>query len=184
VTLDWTLILSTHERWLRRVVSARVQEAQAVDEVMQEVALAAVAQQSPLVNPARVIGWLYRLAVRQSLVYRRKAGRHRALVGRYAQRCSRIEDASDTSPLNWLLSDERQNLVRQALDRLLPRDVDLLNLKYAEGWSARELAERLSVKTAAVEARLHRARLRLRAELTALASEFATENTHDERTSV
>ena len=64
-------------------------------------------------------------------------------------------------------------MVQQALRRLPPRDADLLVLKYAEGWSARELAGRLGVKTAAVEARLHRARGRLRAELTALATEFA-----------
>ena len=49
---------------------------------MQEVAMAAVAQRSPLLNPSRLVGWLYRLAVRQALIYRRKAGRQRALVGR------------------------------------------------------------------------------------------------------
>ena len=40
--LDWGATLAEHERWLRRVVAARVGKAQAVDEVMQNVALAAV----------------------------------------------------------------------------------------------------------------------------------------------
>lgn len=35
-------------------------------------------------------------------------------------------------------------------------------LKYSEGWSYRELAARLGVGEGAVEARLHRARRRLR----------------------
>jgi RNA polymerase sigma-70 factor, ECF subfamily len=173
LVLDWPAILAAHEDWLRHVITARVQERQAVDEVMQEVALAALAQRSPLINPARMVGWLYRLAVRQALIYRRKAGRQRALVGRYARTQATGGEDPALSPLGWLLHDERRGMVQQALHRLPPRDADLLVLKYAEGWSARELAGRLGVKTAAVEARLHRARGRLRAELAALATVFA-----------
>ena len=158
---DWSVVLSAHDRWLRRVVSARVQERQAVDEVMQEVALAAVAQRSPILNPARVVGWLYRLAVRQALIYRRKSGRRRALVDRYARARAAGSEDPGLSPLSWLLHDERRSLVHEALRRLPPRDADLLVLKYAEGRSARELADRLGVKTSAIEARLHRARGRL-----------------------
>ena len=84
--LDWGATLAEHDRWLRRVVASRLGESQAVDEVMQDVALAAVAQRSPLHNPARVAVWLYRLAVRQVLIYRRKTGRQRSLVNRYAAR--------------------------------------------------------------------------------------------------
>jgi RNA polymerase sigma-70 factor (ECF subfamily) len=173
---DWSAILSANEHWLRRVVTARLHERQAVDEVMQEVALAAVAQRSPLLNPGRVVGWLYRLAVRQTLLYRRRAGRHRALVDRYARdRGAEVTDPG-RSPLSWLVCDERRSLVQQALRRLPPRDADLLVLKYAESWSARELAERLGMKTATIEARLHRARGRLRSELAALAAEFANDS--------
>jgi RNA polymerase sigma-70 factor (ECF subfamily) len=163
--LDWHAILSSNERWLRRVVGTRLQKRQEVDEVMQEVALAAVAQRSPLLDPGRLVGWLYQLAVRQALIYRRKAGRQRALVGRYARQRSAGTEAPESSPLQWLLCEERRDLVQQALRRLPPRDADLLILKYAEGWSARELAERLGVRTVAIETRLHRARVRLRAEL-------------------
>jgi RNA polymerase sigma-70 factor, ECF subfamily len=173
---DWSEILSAHEHWLRRVVTSRLQERQAVDEVMQEVALAAVAQRAPLLNPGRVVGWLYRLAVRQTLLYRRKAGRQRALVDRYARQRGAEDSNPGRSPLSWLMHDERRSLVQQALRRLPPRDADLLVLKYAEGWSARELAERLGVKTATIEARLHRARGRLRSELAALAAAFANDS--------
>lgn len=106
--LDWPAILAAHERWLRRVVTARVQERQAVDEVMQEVALAAVAQRSPPLNPGRLVGWLYRLAVRQALIYRRKAGRQRALVDRYARQQATGGEDTSLSPLSWLMHDERR----------------------------------------------------------------------------
>jgi RNA polymerase sigma-70 factor (ECF subfamily) len=41
----------------------------------------------------------------------------------------------------------------------------VLVLKYTEHWSYRQLAEHLGTTESAVEARLHRARARLRAEL-------------------
>jgi RNA polymerase sigma-70 factor, ECF subfamily len=170
--LDWGATLAEHDRWLRRVVAARVGEAQAVDEVMQNVALAAVAQSSPLVNPGRVAVWLYRLAVRHVLIYRRKTGRQRSLVDRYATRKAVSEVDAAPSPLAWLVNDERQQLVQSALRRLAPRDAELLTLKYAEGYGARELAGRLGANVATIEARLHRARNRLRAELVDLAQEF------------
>jgi RNA polymerase sigma factor (sigma-70 family) len=170
--LDWGATLAQHEQWLRRVVAARLDEPQAVDEVMQDVALAAVAQRSPLVNPARAAVWLYRLAVRHVLMYRRRIGRQRSLVDRYVTRNAPRESDSSPSPLAWLVSDERQRLVQTALRRLPSRDAELLVLKYAEGYGARELAARLGASISIIEARLHRARRRLRAELAAMAAEF------------
>ena len=175
---DWGATLAWNERWLRRVVASRLGEPQAVDEVMQDVALAAVSQRSPLREPARAAVWLYRLAVRQVLIYRRRSGRRRGLLDRYAARQDKTEIEGSASPLAWLVRDERQALVRDALRRLPPRDAELLVLKYAEGFTAREVSERLGVSIPTIEARLHRARGRLRAELTGRASDFE-ESDHD-----
>jgi RNA polymerase sigma-70 factor, ECF subfamily len=177
-TMDWGATLAIHERWLRRVVASRLGEPQAVDEVMQDVALAAVAQRSPLHNPARAAVWLYRLAVRHVLIYRRKSGRRRSLVDRYAARQSPFTVDSAPSPLAWLVQEERQKLVQDALRRLPPRDAEILVLKHAEGFTARELSDRLGVAVATVETRLHRARHRLRVELAELSAEFEASD-HD-----
>jgi RNA polymerase sigma factor (sigma-70 family) len=178
--LDWGATLAEHEGWLRRVVASRVGEPQAVDEVMQNVALAAVSQRSPLTRPARVAVWLYRLAIRHVLIYRRTVGRQRSLVDRYASRRGPAETDGTPSPLAWLLNDERQQIVQAALRRLPPRDAELLILKYAEGLGARALAERLGATITTIEARLHRARNRLRAELAILAADF--ERSHHDNT--
>jgi RNA polymerase sigma-70 factor (ECF subfamily) len=146
-------------------VLARLGERQAVDEVMQEVALAAVAQRSPLLDPAKVGAWLYRLAVRQALLFRRHRGRQSRLEGRYARDREPAECVGanhDPDPLDWLVRDERRDLVRRALAGLARRDAEILLLKYTEGWSYRELAAHLGVGEGAIEARLHRARRRLR----------------------
>jgi RNA polymerase sigma factor (sigma-70 family) len=167
--VDWAAALAEHGRWLRTVVGARLGEPQAVDEVLQEVALAAVAQKAPLADPSRAAPWLYRLAVRQTLLYRRKQGRRRKLTDRYAARKRAVEsDSQPPNPLGWLLSEERRQQVRQALAGLPKRDAEILLLKYTEDWSYREMARHLGISESAVEARLHRARQRIRAELTAL----------------
>jgi len=133
------------------------------------VSLAAVRQRAPLEDPAKVAPWLYRLAVTQSLLYRRKQGRRRKLTDRYAQRFRPSEaDVRQSEPLPWLIAEERRQLIRTAVARLPGRDAELLLLKYTEDWSYRELAGHLGITESAVEARLHRARQRLRHELTSL----------------
>ncbi len=166
--IDWAAELAQHERWLRTVIAARLGEPQAVDEVMQEVAVAAVEQKAPIEDPKKVAPWLYRLAVTQSLLYRRKMGRKRKLTDRYAQRFQPTEhDTRQDDPLGWLLAEERRRQIRQAVDQLPKRDAEILLLKYTQEWSYKDLAEHLGISESAVEARLHRARKKLRSQLAA-----------------
>ena len=160
--IDWAAALAEHGRWLRVAILARVGDRHAAEEVLQEVALAAVAQRSPLLDPAKLPAWLHRLAVRQALLYRRGRGRRRRLIERHAERPRSPETAD---PLGWLLENERAAIVRAALDRLPRRDAEILMLKYAEDWTYRQLADHLGLSVPAVEARLHRARRKLRSEL-------------------
>lgn len=169
--IDWQTTLLEHDRWLRTVVLARVGHSGAVDEVMQEVALAAVRERAPIVETAKVAPWLYRVAVRQALLYRRRQGRFRKLTSQYADRRQPTDrDEHMPDPLSWLLASERDDLVRQALARLPRREAEILLLKYSENWTYEQLAQRLGATESAIESRLHRARLRLRRELAAFES--------------
>ncbi len=158
--------LIEHQRWLRTVVYARAGSPEAVDDVMQEVFAAACSSGLPH-DPGKVAPWLYRIAVRQALLYRRKAGRRRKLVTRYRNRLKQSDGHSRGDPLTWLVADERRQMVREALARIAPRDAEILLLKYSEDWSYRQMAEHLGMSIAAVQARLHRARQHLRRELRA-----------------
>ena len=170
--IDWSAVVAEHGRWLRTVVLARLGESQAVDEVLQEVFAAAVRQQAPLADRAKIAPWLYRLAVRQTLLYRRKQGRQRKRIARFAERFQpTVHDSRERDPLEWLLTEERRRMVRTALRKLSRGDGEILLLKYTEDWSYHEIAKRLGVSHSAVETRLHRARARLRAELSS-AAEF------------
>ncbi len=166
--IDWEHVFRQHRGWLRTVVLARVGEPQAVDDVMQEVSLAAV-RQGPLADPAKLAPWLYQLAVRQSLLYRRKQGRRRKLNDRYAARFPPDGEAHPTADLlAWMLAQERRGLVRRAFAQLPRRDAEVLLLKYIHGWSYGQMMENLGISHSAVANRLRRARERLRAELARL----------------
>ncbi len=167
--VDWQAALAEHDRWLRTAVFVRLRDRDAVDEVMQEVALAAVRQAAPIRDATKVAPWLYRLAVTQCLLYRRKRGRRRKLSRRYAERTRPSEhDRRTPEPLDWLLAEERGRLVHAALDQLAARDAEILMMKYVHGWSYHQIAAHLGISHSAVEARLHRARQRLRDELAAM----------------
>lgn len=167
--LDWPTLWNEHQHWLRTVVGARVREAEAIEDVMQELGLAVSRRWPTLRNPEAVGPWLYRLAVRQALLYRRNCGRRRRLQVRY-QQFAEVPGSENNGedPLNWLIASERRQLVRHALARLSPRDAEILLLKYSEQWTYQQIAARIGVSHSAVEARLHRARQRLRSELAVL----------------
>jgi RNA polymerase sigma-70 factor (ECF subfamily) len=152
------------EHWLRAVVAARLGESQGVEEVLQEIALQTVRQPATWAAVTYQPGWLYRVAVRQCMLYRRRHGRQRKLLSRYAQRQTCADHLAE-DPLAWLLSGERLALVRLAISRLPTRDAEFLLLKYSQDCSYAQIAEQLGTTTSAVEARLHRARERLRREL-------------------
>jgi RNA polymerase sigma-70 factor (ECF subfamily) len=165
--IDWGAALGEHDRWLRSIVHARLDEPGAVDDVMQEVAVAAVRQAAPIHDSSKVAPWLYRLAIRQALLYRRRMGRARNLTRRYADRFQPTDDdGGRESPLKWLLLRERRHAVQAALATLRPVDAEVLLLKYAQNWNYHQIAAHMEISHSAVEARLHRARARLRRALT------------------
>ena len=168
VTQIPTDALEEHECWLRSVIFARSGVPDAVDEIYQEVLLA-YCNKFAGISETALAPWLYRVAVTQSLLYRRKLGRFRRLKKNYEERIRPgVYDNEYHDPLELLLSEERRSLIRKAMEKLSRKDAEILILKYTENWSYRDLANRLGVSESAVEARLFRARNRLRKELRVL----------------
>jgi RNA polymerase sigma-70 factor (ECF subfamily) len=164
--IDWDAVLRSHGRWLRTILYSRLRDTDAVEEAMQELAVAAIRETAPVADVSKVGPWLYRVAIRQALLYRRKCGRRRGLTARYAERRPPTEhDPRSPDPLEWLLAEDRRRAVRAALENLPRRDAEILMLKYTEDWSYQQIADHLGTTTDAVESRLHRARRRLRAAL-------------------
>jgi RNA polymerase sigma-70 factor (ECF subfamily) len=150
---------------LRKIILARTGEMQAVDEVFQQVALAAVEQKAPLADPAKIAPWLHRIAVIHSARFRRKLGRERRTLQGFTRNQMSLGTGTVGDVLGWLVVRERHEQTREALARLDGADREFLLLKYSERWSYQEIAERLGITPKAVDARLVRARARLRNEL-------------------
>lgn len=172
--IDWHQVLTEHRRWLATVVRARGVEVDSLEEVLQEVQAAAVQHESRLQDRSKLAPWLYRIAVTCALQHRRRTGRRRRLIENYAADQRDRFSQCEPDPLDWLLADEQRRIVRQAITSLPSRDAELLLLKYTEDWSYRQLAEHLGITPSALEARLHRAREKLRRAIARLSPETLT----------
>lgn len=166
-SIDWERVFLANEKWMRSVIALRVGESAAVDEVFQEVALAATKQKSPLRDISKLGAWLYKLVVLQSSLYRRRAGRKRNLLKRYELDCVATNENSmdKKEPLDWLLSEERSRLVRSALKNLQDGYREILLLKYCDDLSYHEISQKLNMTETAVQSKLHRARILLKKEI-------------------
>ena len=162
-------IFLEHESWLRTVVRSRLQEPEAIEDVMQNIAMAIVRQREALAGVQKIGAWLYQIAVRQVLMYRRTTGRRRRLQDRLSQGVASESEA--VGPLQVLLSQEAQGRVGQALEKLPELDRQVLLLKYTEDWSYREIAAHLGVQEETVEYRLMKARKSLRQQLKSFVEE-------------
>jgi RNA polymerase sigma-70 factor (ECF subfamily) len=157
--------LVAHQGWLKKVILARTGDPQAVEEVFGRVALAAAENHSRLSDPAKLAPWLHRIAVVQSCRHRRKLGRERRALARLVQQRCSLENGYADDVVALVLASERREQVRRAMSRLAGRDAEVLLLKYGERWSYRQIAGHLGITEKAVDARLLRARARLRHEL-------------------
>ena len=179
-----------HGSWLRAVAIARLRGLEGADDVMQDVAMAAIRNWETLRTAANAKPWLYRLTVRAALMHRRTLGRARKRIkeaidtyttrhgvsesGRQHKKASGggtgwlDGDASGAmgvgtgDPLGALLAAERHTQLRVAIAKLPVKDMEMLLLKHVDDCSYQEIAQRLGVTAGVVQMRLFRARQKLR----------------------
>ena len=149
---------------MRTVVGSRIHDANAADDVMQEIAVAVLQQNARPTDPQKVSAWLYRVAVRQTVNYRRRQGRRRRAMENYTVHRAPT-GTPEPNPRDWVLRQEQRQSVTTAMARLTSRDREILLLKYTEKWSYEQLARHLGVSVKTVEYRLLRARRALRRHL-------------------
>ena len=159
MTLTPQAVYLENESWLRTVVHSRVQESDAVEDIMQNIALALVRQREVLRDIGQLGAWLYQVAVRQVMMYRRTVGRRRKFENRLAKQARSFRSLD---PVSSLLASEQQEAVRSAVEQLDELDRQVLMLKYVEGWTYRQLAEMLGVSEDTIEYRLLRSRRSLK----------------------
>lgn len=162
--INWFDELAANASWISRVIYARTQDWHAVEEVQQELAAAAISWPVSLCGPSAVNRWLYSVAVKQTFQFRRKQRRETGKTERLAKHLSLAEPQS-SDPMEHLIVSENVKWLREAMDRLPPRQRDVLHLKHLEGWTCRQIAEKFELAESTVKRHLVNAKQRLRAEL-------------------
>ncbi len=158
-SIDWTAAIEANTPWLRTVLQSRLNDVHATEDLLQEIAVAVLQQASKPIEASKIAPWLYKIALRKVINYRRSLGRRRKLMRRFAENGlnSEVGDAAE-----WLMRSEQAGMVSKALRQLDEADRQLLLLKYSENWGYRELAEKLGVSVKTIEYRLFRAREAMR----------------------
>lgn len=130
-----------------------------VDDVVQETLLAAWRHRDSFRGDAAWTTWLHRIALRKAQNHTRAAAVRRRLFGWFQP--EQPEPAAAAAPA----PDERIDAMQAALQQLAHGDREILVLRYLEQREIEAIAALLGCSRAAVDARLMRARDRLRREL-------------------
>lgn len=157
----WSTIWNENEQWITEVLRNRLQSADEVEDVAQEVKLGLMKSKTRPADLENPSAWIYRVAIRQVLMYRRKKGRYQKLLKR--ERFSKSPTSIESpSPLSLLLRTERIGKIREMLTELNETDREVLMLKYSDNWTYKQLADKLGVSVNTIEHRLVKAKKRLR----------------------
>ncbi len=161
-----------HEASVWRTCLALTQTRQAAEEAMQETFVAACAAAGSWRGDGSARSWLLGLARRQAArTWRRRAGEPVATLPLdnvpLAQLGALAGWGRRDDPEAWAVALEDHRRLHAALQRLSADDREVIVLRDLEELTAPEAAAIVGIGAGALKSRLHRARLRLMAELTA-----------------
>ena len=148
---------------IRAVGRNRLRNQNELDDFVQETVARAYANRDQLRDPAKLKQWIAGIA-RNTANEMNRAGFRRREVPLPDK--DELPDMRD--PHEELERAERNEQIRQAMNRLNPIDRDLLQGRYMEEESYADLQERHGLSYSAVGFRLHRAKRRLRKLLTGM----------------
>jgi RNA polymerase sigma-70 factor (ECF subfamily) len=146
----------------------------AANDVVQDVLVATWHALPGLAEPDHLVAWVYRVAYRKAVSWRRRRRGPRGLPfvdihGSPADGPPHLETfaSRDASPERAFAAAEASPYLRAALSGLPPRYAAPLTLHHLEGLSLRETSRLLGVAVPTLKMRLHRARHLLRERLLA-----------------
>jgi RNA polymerase sigma-70 factor (ECF subfamily) len=122
----------------------------AVNDIVQDSFLAIVKDISKLDDPACFKSWAYKIISFKSIDWIRKQQRQRRVFDKGAE-IDENKPSYDSNVINKIL-------IKDILNQLKPEDRYLLTLRYLEGLSIKEIADRLRIRQGTIKSRLHKIR--------------------------
>ncbi|MDE0299224.1 MAG: RNA polymerase sigma factor [Candidatus Poribacteria bacterium] len=154
------------EQWAFRQVG-NISEA---EEIAQEAFVEAYFRLDTLRQAGKFGRWLRRIVVNTAVSWVRR----RKSTVRFDDIASIYKDGKvhelyscyeEPSPHDMIEQQEREDLLRRAIDALSPAHRDIIKLFYYDDCSSKEIADRLAISVAAVSSMMYRARRRLKEEM-------------------
>ena len=160
------VLVERHRDPVHRWVCTLTSDESLVDDVLQETFIAAFRHAHTFQRRSSVRTWLFTIARNQVFGGARKQREHPHEDTASLEHLGRAAGWGNVAdPEEVLTAVERKTQLRAALGQLEPRDREVIVARDLSGLTGPETAELLGVSLAAMKARLHRARLRLVAEL-------------------
>ena len=153
---DLDALVAAHARQIVRLVSRLVDQAEDVEDLVQETFLAATAHRRTFRGECRLSTWLSRIAVNKCRSYHRWRRLRRFIPLLPGHGVGAATTAATASAV------DTEEEVRRAVGRLPAKYRESIVLRYFENLTIDEIAEVLGVRRTAVEKRLSRARQRLK----------------------
>lgn len=154
-------VIRRHQRSISRLVARMLGWRRDVDDVVQDVFVAAIKQAGRFRADASLSTWLTAIAIRRCRSHQRRRWLtwkwRRWLTGRLQPEAIHADGAA--------AHDETARHVRDAVQALPATDREVIVLYYLEEMPARQIGEVLQISAGTVDVRLHRARQRLRERL-------------------
>jgi len=164
--LDWQTEAKLHENYFRRIRLLALSHSGAratADDIAQETLRRVIEalRAGRLREPEALPGFVLQVARNVCLRWMRSARREASALSRAYAENERDSGATQPSPLDDLVTEERRARVRRALERLGDEDRGLLGQAFDDDVKTSELAGRLGLTTSAIRVRKHRALRRL-----------------------
>jgi RNA polymerase sigma-70 factor (ECF subfamily) len=160
-------VVAIHKPRITRLVYRLLGWPADVDDMVQEVFLAALTKCRKFRGESALATWLTVIALNKCRTHRRGLLSRWRTLRRASRRPVQLQSAADAAAMK----DDTLAQVRESIKKLNARDREVIVLHYLEDRGVAEMADLLKLRTNAVEVRLHRARQRLKKLLEPLVEE-------------
>lgn len=144
----------------------------AADEIFSETFYSALASAPNIKNVDNILGWLLSIANRRLYDYINKENKNKDCIEEIISVESIEHDMIKDKQSEKTEIDEKLLMIKAAMDKLKPLYKDILNLKYTEKKSQKEIADILKKSRSSVESLIFRAKEALKKELKGLIKDF------------
>ncbi|HOM30003.1 MAG TPA: sigma-70 family RNA polymerase sigma factor [Deltaproteobacteria bacterium] len=157
-------------------------DANAAEEIMQDVFLTVISKVDTLANDAFFSTWLYRVTTNAAYGFLRKERKFgdQTAIDEETEHEPSADYLHDWTKLpdSILLSEESRRILKESIDSLPEAMRTVVIMKDVEGLSNEEIAQALGLSVPAVKSRLHRGRLILRDMLSGYFRKYTLEGDH------